>query len=319
MQSSDLRKQPGEVSAVTGAFGFSGRYIAERLLLAGQKVRTLTNHPDPLSPLSRHVEVRALNFHSADDLAKSLEGVKVLYNTYWVRFAHGDVNHRLATENSRRLIQAAEQAGVRRIVHISITNPSLSSPLPYFRGKAEVEDAIRATGLSYAILRPAVLFGDEDILINNIGWLLRRFPIFAVPGQGDYRVQPIFVEDLARLALEAAQQNGNLVIDAVGPEIYSYDALLQLIRSVVGSHTRIIHLPAPAVVLASKLLSHLVHDVVLTKEEVAGLTADLLVSQEAPTRTTRFRVWLQDHRETIGRRYASELERHYRNRRRTLG
>ncbi len=316
MESCDLQKSPGEISAVTGAFGFSGKYIAGRLLKAGQRVRTLTNHPDPGSPLLGHVEVRALDLRNPDNLAKSLVGVNVLYNTYWVRFAHGDVNHDIAVENSRRLVQAAERAGVQRIVHVSITNPSPSSPLPYFRGKAEVEEAIRASRLSYAILRPAVLFGDEDILINNIAWLLRRFPIFAVPGEGEYRVQPIFVEDLARLALEAGQQSDNLVMDAVGPEIYPYNALLQLIRTAVGSHSRIIHLPAPAVVLASKLLSYLVHDVVLTKDEVAGLTADLLVSQEAPTGTTPLSAWLQEHRETIGRTYASELKRHYRASRR---
>jgi len=298
---------------VTGAFGFSGRYIAGRLLANGQKVRTLTNHPDRSSPLSGQVEVAPLDFRSADELARSLGGARVLYNTYWVRFAYGEVSHEQAVANTRVLIRAAEMAGVQRIVHVSVTNPSPSSPLTYFRGKAAVEEAIRASRLSYAILRPALIFGNEDILINNIAWLLRRFPLFAVPGAGDYRLQPIFVENLATLAVEAGERSDNLVTDAVGPEIYSYDELLRMIRSTIGSRSRIVHLPASLVSLASWILSFLVDDVVLTQEEVAGLVADLLVSKQAPTGTTSFREWLQAHRETLGRKYASELNRHYRS------
>ena len=93
-------------------------------------------------------------------------------------------------------------------MHISITNPSLDSPLPYFRGKAILEKEIRASGISHAIVRPTVLFGKEDILINNITYLLRRLPVFAIPGSGDYRLQPIYVEDLAEIAVEAWRELG---------------------------------------------------------------------------------------------------------------
>lgn len=302
-----------ELSAVTGAFGFSGRYITGQLLGAGQTVRTLTNHPDSRSPLRARVEIAPLDFQSADGLVNSLHGVSTLFNTYWVRFAYGDVNHDTAIENSRRLIRAAERAGVRRIVHLSITNPALNSSLPYFRGKAEVEEAIRASRLSYAILRPAVLFGTEDILINNIAWLLRRYPIFAVPGRGDYGLQPIFVGDLAEMAVDAGRSRENIAIDAVGPEIYRYEDLVRLIRSTIRSRSLIMHLPPAMVRVASWFLERVVDDVVLTKDEITGLMADLLVSKQEPTGKTSLRSWLQAHHETVGRRYASELNRHYRS------
>jgi len=193
-------------SVVTGAFGFSGEYIAERLLLRGDRVRTLTNHPRPDSPLFNQVEVAPLDFDNTERLVQSLTGAAVLYNTYWVRFEHGDVNHSKAVRNTKLLIEAARTAGVRRIVHVSITNPSVASKLPYFKGKAELEMAITSSSLSYAILRPAVLFGKGDILINNIAYMLKHFPVFAVPGRGDYHIQPIFVEDLAELAVEGGQR-----------------------------------------------------------------------------------------------------------------
>lgn len=302
----------GAVSVVTGGFGFSGRCIAQRLLLRGEHVRTLTNHPDSASALYDRMEIAPLDFEDEAQLARSLEGSAVLYNTYWVRFAYGGASHDAAIKNTKTLIRAAEKAGVRRIVHISITNPSIDSPLPYFRGKAELEHYIRASSLSYAILRPAVLFGQGDILINNIAWMLRNFPVFAIPRRGEYRVQPIFVEDLAELVVDSGAREESFVLDAVGPETYTYDALVRLIRQAISSRARITYQPAPLIRLASKILGLIVDDVVLTKDEIKGLTADLLVSHHTPTGHTSLRQWIEANARTVGATYASELGRHYR-------
>jgi uncharacterized protein YbjT (DUF2867 family) len=273
-------------SVVTGAFGFSGQEIAKRLLLRGDNVRTLTNHPQPTSPFYGRVEIALLDFDNIEQLTKSLKGASVLYNTYWVRFRHGAVSHDEAVRNTKALIHAAELAEVKRIVHVSITNPSIDSPLPYFKGKAELEQAIQSSSLSYAVLRPAVLFGEGDILINNIAFMLRRFPLFAIPGVGDYRVQPIFVEDLAELAVEAGQRSDSYIVDAVGPESYAYTDLVKMIRRAVGSKSGIVHLPAPMVRLAAGLLGSILKDIVLTQDEIRGLMADLLVSHGPPTGRT---------------------------------
>lgn len=297
-----------KLSVITGAFGFTGSYIARNLIAVGERVCTLTNHPRD----NAGIEAAPLDFGNPDQLARSMAGATVLYNTYWVRFAHGNVDHAEAVENSRRLIRAAEEARVERIVHVSITNPSLASPLPYFKGKAEVEQIIQSSKLSYAILRPAVVFGREDILINNIAWLLRRFSIFAIPGKGDYKLQPIFVEDLAELAVKAGHEKQNMVLDAVGPETYAYARLVQLIRGVVGSRSWIVHFSPRTVVLASKLLGALVNDVILTPDEVKGLMADLLISKDPALGKTSLRAWLEANVTTIGTTYSSELARHYR-------
>lgn len=303
-----MERASGALSVVTGAYGFTGGYIARRLVAMGERVRTLTNHPQP----GPSIESAPLDFQDARGLARSMAGAHVLYNTYWIRFAYGEQDHAKAVENTRRMIRAAEEAGVKRIVHVSITNPSSGSLLPYFKGKAEVEDAIRSSSLSYAILRPAVVFGKEDILINNIAWLLRRFPFFAIPGAGDYGLQPVFVEDLAELAVAAGSSRESTVIDAVGPETYAYSDLVRLIRNTVGSRSRFIHLSPSIVWAASRLLGWMVHDVVLTKDEISGLMQNLLVSKEAPTGKTSLRSWLEGNAEAIGTRYVSELARHYR-------
>jgi uncharacterized protein YbjT (DUF2867 family) len=296
---------------VTGAFGFTGKHIARLLLQRGEEVRTLTSHPDPNSALAGSIEVAPLDFTRPQDLADNMAGAEVLFNTYWVRFERGEVTHDVAVRNTGILVRAAEQAGVRRIVHISVSNPSLDSKLPYFRGKAEAEQHVRAARLSHAILRPALFFGGEDILINNIAWLLRSVPVFAIPGDGQYRVQPIFVEDMAEMAVDAAAETSSFTLDAVGPEIYRYDDLVRLIADTIGSTSRIMHVPPGLMSLASRIVGHFVNDVVLTKDEVTALMADLLVSSQPPTARTGLRAWLAANANRVGVTYASELARHY--------
>ncbi len=300
------------LDAVTGAFGYTGKYITRRLLAMGKRVLTLTGRPGRPNPFGPQVCAFPFNFANPAELTKSLQGVATLYNTYWIRFPYGEVTYEKAVENTQTLIRAAEAAGVRRIVHISITNASKDSPLPYFKGKGVLEKTIANSRLSYAIIRPTVIFGPEDILINNIAWLLRRFPVFAVPGAGDCRLQPVFVEDVARLAVEAAEKDENVIIDAVGPEIYTFNELVRLIARKVGSRARIIHLPPGAVLLLGKIISCLVKDVLITRDEMEGLMANLLVSKNPPTGRTLFSEWLDRYAGSLGVRYASELSRHYR-------
>jgi NADH dehydrogenase len=304
--------ESSELIVVTGAFSYTGKYITRRLLDMGKSVRTLTGHPGRVNPDGERVSVAAYYFEHPEKLAESLCGATTLINTYWVRFSHGAMTFDRAVQNSRILFSAAKRAGVQRIVHVSITNPSEDSSLPYFRGKALLEKAVRESGMSYAILRPAVIFGPEDILINNIAWFLRKFPVFGVPDRGEYGLQPIFVEDMAELVIDAAGRTDNFVADAVGPEVFGFEELVRSIARIIGTQTKIIHVPPTAAWLACWLAGRVVGDVVLTWEEVQGLMANLLVSKGAPTGTTRLSEWLKKNAASVGAKYASELARHYR-------
>ncbi|KKM03250.1 hypothetical protein LCGC14_1776320 [marine sediment metagenome] len=301
-----------ELNVVTGAFGYTGKYVTRRLLSMGKRVKTLTGHPNRENPFGDQVSVALFNFDNATELTKSLQGATTLYNTYWVRLPYGQVSFDRAIENTKTLIRSAEEAGVRRIVHLSITNASEESPLPYFRGKGLVEKAIIHSTLSYAIIRPTVIFGAEDILINNIAWFLRRFPVFPVFGSGDYRIQPVYVGDVAEIAVRAALEDKNVVIDAVGPETYTFDELVRLIAEEVHSRAKLIHVKPRLAVFLSRLVGYVVNDVVLTQDEVMGLMAGLLVSSGPPTGQTRLSDWLSQNADGVGTRYASELKRHYR-------
>jgi NADH dehydrogenase len=295
--------------AVTGAFGYSGRYIARRLLQAGAEVITLTNSPH--RPNEFHGQVRAFpfNFDRPELLSDSLKGVDALINTYWVRFDHRTFTHQGAVANTLTLFQAAKAAGVRRIVHTSITNPDVRSPLPYFRGKAELESALERLGVSFCILRPAILFGPEDILINNICWSLRHLPVFGVFGDGEYKLQPIYVDDFAQAAVDHASNTASEIINAIGPETLTYRGLVELLRNTLGLRRWIISVPPGLGYLAGRLLGWFLGDVVITREEIRGLMEGRLAVEGPALGRSRLSDWAAAHRESLGQSYASEMRR----------
>jgi NADH dehydrogenase len=298
-----------DLHIVTGAYGFSGKYIAARLLQQGYKVRTLTNSLQRENPFGDKIEACPYYFDDPEALTESLKGAEVFYNTYWVRFNHKDFNHSVAVENTLKLFAAAHQAGVKRIVHVSITNPSEDSPLEYFRGKAELEKALIDSGIAYAILRPAVLFGAEDILINNIAWMLRRLPVFGVFGDGKYLLQPIYVDDLAQLAVLQGNSNTNVIVDAIGPETFTYRELVQSIGNIIGKERPIISVLPVIGYWAGWLLGKFVNDVIITPDEIEGLMHNLLYTPSAPAGKTKLSEWAQEHAGALGKHYASELAR----------
>lgn len=296
--------------AVTGAFGFTGKYLTRRLLDQGERVINLTGTPGRSDPFAGQVETRFFNFHDASAMTAALEGVEVLYNTYWVRFNHADFSHAKAVRNTLVLFEAAKAAGVKRIVHVSITNANPASPLEYFSAKGQLEKALKNFGLSYSIVRPAVLFGPEDILINNIAWALRRFPFFCLFGDGSYRLQPIHVDDMAALMVEQGKGEENVCVNALGPEDFSYRELVSMLAAALGKKRRLIKLSPEMGYRAAKLIGMLVGDIFVTREEVDGLMAGLLhVPGATPTGLTRLSDWARENRNTLGVRYHSELDR----------
>jgi nucleoside-diphosphate-sugar epimerase len=307
---SDL--EAGQLDVVTGAFSYSGAVIARDLLERGHRVRTLTGHPGR-APDGTPIECRPLDFSDERELSISMAGAHTLYNTYWVRFAHGSVSHAQAVANSRVLFSAAVSAGVQRIVHVSITNPSPDSPDPYFRGKAAVEQALRDCGApSHAIARPAILFGGDGVLLNNIAWLLRRLPVFAIGGHGDYRLRPIHVDDLAALCVALGARRDTTVVDAVGPESVTFRQLVETIRAAVGSRSLLVPVPGAVIPLLADMLNVVLRDTLLTADEYASMAAGRADSDGPTTGKIVLTDWIAAHGDQLGRRYANELDRHFR-------
>lgn len=301
-----------DLDVVTGAFSYTGGFIARELVARGRRVRTLTNHPHRSGAEDLAVEVAPLQFHDSKQLADSLRDADTLYNTYWVRFPRAGIGFEDAVANTRTLMSAAAAAGIRKVVHVSVSNPTTDSRLAYYAGKARTEDTVRASGLEWAVVRPTLIFGPGDILLNNIAWLLRRTPVFVIPGDGHYRVQPVAGEDVADIAIESAADSACTTVDAAGPDVISYRQLVENIASAVHRRPPMIHVRPRLTLLAGNVIGLFVRDVVLTRQELEGLMDELLVSREPARGKRHIATWLQSHSDVLGMRYASELDRHFR-------
>ncbi len=306
-----------QIDLVTGAFGYSGTYLRRRLEQTGRTVRSLTDHPGSRIDRQIHqaspIESFRYGFDDPAVMKAAFDGVTTFYNTYWVRYPRAGASHEQAVENTAVLLAAARRAGVERIVQISVSNPDPDSFYGYYRGKAAVESLVRDCGIPYAIVRPGVIFGGdcghEDILLNNIAWLIRRFRVFAIPGDGTYRLRPVHVQDLADLCVGLGAGRADTVVDAIGPEWFTFEGLVRAIAAAIGVRVLPVHLPAGAVSLLLRGLALLTRDDVLTRDELAGLMAELVMVEGEPTCPTRLTDYLRENAGQIGRRYHSELAR----------
>jgi NADH dehydrogenase len=300
---------------VTGAFGYTGSRIASRLIASGRAVRTMTRRTVIDHPLAGRVATVPYDFTAAA-LGDALAGVDTVYVTYWMRFPRGSSTWEQMVDNVAQLADAAADAGVRRLVYISVANARHDASTAYFRAKAAAEDAVRAAAsdsLSVAVVRPTLLYGPADILINNMAWSLRRLPVFGIPGDGEYRVQPVHVDDVADMCIRLADEGGDLTVDAAGPETLTFNELVATVRGAVRSRALAVHLPVPLVLATTRLMGLVVRDIVLTRDEITELMESLLVAGDhATTCPTRFSAWIMAHGRDIGRRWNSELARNFR-------
>ena len=299
------------MNIVTGAFGYIGRYIARHLLDLGEAVRTITTHPNKPNPFGDAVEAFPYSFDDPEKLVATLRGGSTLYNTYWIRFEYGGATFQHAVRNTLTLFACAKKAGVGKIVHISVTNASLESRLPYYRGKALQEQALIDSGVSYAIVRPTLVFGKEDILVNNIAWLIRTFPVFPIFGDGGYTLQPVYVGDVAAIAVSCARAQQGVILDAIGPESFTFEEFVRLVSAQIRPGVKLVHVPPTIGIGLGRVIGFAVRDVILTSDELRGLMEGMLTSGQAPNGSTRFSEWLALHKDEIGVTYSSELRRHF--------
>ncbi len=299
------------MNIVTGSFGYIGKYITRELINRGHQVKTITTHPDKPNPFGPQVSAHPYHFENPALLTQTMEGAEILYNTYWVRFNYRHWSFEKALANTRTLFTCAKRAGIRKIIQISVTNPAEDDRLPYYRGKALQELAVKESGLDFTIIRPTLVFGIEDILVNNIAWTIRKFPLVPIFGSGDYRVQPIFVEDLAAIAVSSAAGTQSATIDAIGSETFTYLELLQLLARELDRKVALIHIHPDLGIFLGKLIGLFVNDVVLTRDELIGLMGNKLTSKQTPNGTTLFSEWISQNIDQIGSSYTSELNRHF--------
>jgi NADH dehydrogenase len=295
-------------AVVTGAFSFTGAAVARELRRRGWTIHTLTHRRPP--PDAGDVTAAPLRFEF-EHLVRELRAADAFVNTYWIRLPRHGRSFDTAVADSRMLVEAARQAKVGRFVQVSVSNADRESRLGYYRGKGLVDEAVRAAGLPHGIVRPTLIVGPSDVLTGNIAWFLRRFPVFPVPGGGRYRLQPVTLDDMGRITADVVEARDDVDVDAAGPETMTFRNYVERVARACGLRRWTVGLPSWLCLAGLRLVDFVTGDVVLTRDELAGLAEEKLVSRKAPLGTESITEWLVAHGPGLGRRYTNDVERHF--------
>jgi len=249
---------------VAGGTGFIGSAIVRELARRGERVAVLSHRPERARDRfpDLQIEVRAGDARDAASLRAAVDGIATVISC--MQFPNFPVENprkghtflEVDARGNERLVAAAQAGGVRAYVYLSGAGAAPDAPYHWYRAKWQAEAAIRASGLRFTILRPAWVYGPEDRALNRFVALARRLPVVPVIGTGRQRLQPVFVEDVARVVGDslANPAAANATFEIGGPEVLTMDEVLRTLLAVLGKRRPLVHVPVFLPRLAGALL-----------------------------------------------------------------
>lgn len=247
---------------VTGGTGFVGRHVCRALIARGFLPRLLVRPaseekiPQDIRERCRVTLGDVAVYEDVENAAQGVDAVVHLVGIIREFPAKGVTFERLHVEATRHVVRAARRWGIERVVHMSALGARPGGPTAYFDTKGRAEEIVKASGLAWTILRPSVIFGPGDAFVNELARAIRLAPFIPVPGDGSFRLQPVFAGDVARGFAEAVARPdlAGRAFDVGGPKALSYDSLLDLVAASIERRARKIHLPLPLVQRAVRVL-----------------------------------------------------------------
>jgi uncharacterized protein YbjT (DUF2867 family) len=262
-----------------GGGGLLGRAILDEFA-SGWKFRSVHRRPGPREA-NHAVEVVRADLAAVPDLDRLLEGVDAVVNVAWYRWG-SERRFRILSDGLGRLLAAARR---RHVPFVQVSVPPapahLETGIPYLTYKRRFDEAVRTSGLSYAIVRPTLMFARDDVLLGVMLRTVRRYPFFPMFGDGAYRISPVAAADVARLIQTLALDPPNATVDVGGPAAYRYRDVTDRMFALVGKRPRYWHLsPRAGVRLAT--LSQSLGSSLLYAYEVEWLLSDTLALPPSP-------------------------------------
>ncbi len=278
---------------IFGGSGFVGRYIARRLAKEGWRVRIAVRRPNEalfVRPYGTPGQVEPMFCNIRDDASvrAATMGADAVVNCVGT-FDKGGRNSFTAVqvEGAARIARIAADCGVGRMVHISALGASATSASAYSVSKAKGEAAVLASMPGALILRPSVIFGNEDAFFNRFAGMSRMGPFLPVVG-GETRFQPVFVDDVAQAAVQGVLGQAQGIYELGGPDVDTFRGLMTRMLRVIQRRKLIINLPFWAaglmgwgLDLASGLTGGLVKNGMITADQVKSLRVDNVVASGA--------------------------------------
>ena len=278
---------------VFGGSGFVGMQVTRALAKRGYRVRVACRRTNlayraPLMGEVGQIQVMQANVRMPASIDRALEGADAVVNLVGVLFEQGRQRFQsLHAQGARNIAEAARAHGIRTFVQVSALGADAEGKSKYARTKAEGEAAVRAAVLTATVVRPSIVFGQDDDFFNRFGALAAQAPVLPLPGGGQTRFQPVFVNDvaaaIAACVTDPAAQGKTYELG--GPAVFSFKELMQLVLAQTQRDRLLVPLPWPlakAIGVAGDLMSILPMAPPLTADQVELLTRDNVVSGTLP-------------------------------------
>ncbi|HEX3246375.1 MAG TPA: NAD-dependent epimerase/dehydratase family protein, partial [Chloroflexota bacterium] len=236
----------GDIVTVFGGTGFLGRRIVRRLRAKGFSVRSSSRHPSASASDDPEVRTIAADIREADSIARAVEGAFGVVNAVSLYVERGaDTFQAVHVAAAARVAEEARKAGVEHLIQISGIGADATSSSPYIRARGQGEQAVRAAFAGAGVVRPAVMFGPDDVFLNTLVQLMRRLPIYPLFGRGETRLQPADVEDVGEAVARLMQRTPAeaVTVECGGPRVYTYEELLRTVAR-AANVTRVL-MPVP--------------------------------------------------------------------------
>lgn len=284
----DKRSEGSKLVTVFGGTGFLGRRIVRHLLARGFEVRAASRHPERVestfgSNVPGLAAIRA-DIHDSILIAAALAGASAAVNAVSLYVEHGkETFQTVHFEGAARLVRLCGEAGVERLVHVSGIGADPLSSSRYIRARGKGEDAVRDQYPGVTIVRPAVMFGPDDVFLTTLVRLVKTVPIYPMFGRGRTKLQPVYVEDvgeaISRLVTEPRAPGA--IYELAGPRTYTYRALLEEIALYLGLRRSFVPVPFPAWKLLAAI-AEIIPAAGLTRNQVELMERDNVVSGALP-------------------------------------
>lgn len=262
--------------AVTGASGFVGRNLLAALAGSGHDIRALVHTRRPDSAAGERLEYVPADVHDLPSLRKALAGVEVVYHLVGIIVETKKLTfERTVAEGTRNVVRAARDCGVKKIIYVSALGTSATSETKYFQTKWLAEEAIRTSGLDHVILRPSLIYGPGDQSLSRLHRLLKYSPLMPIVGDGRYRLQPIFIDDLVQVLVPALTETGasGRTIEMGGPEAFEFRQMTGIMKKVFNYRRLNIYIPFSLVRAVARVMETFLKPAPVTVDQLMMLRA----------------------------------------------